>query len=182
MRALVGKMLEVPDLCTRGLRNVVSTCPDDQLSPPPRIVIVSSNGLGRQGHTSLPLPLKPLYAVILRTPHMDKMGLERVAEHAAGHAIALGPEDVVSPQVLAPGWEEQTCTKGAFPGVLIVRPALYTDGECRGDTKGVEGYRVGAGSLSCAYTISRRDVAHFITEQGLKDWEKWEGKCAVVGY
>ena len=72
--------------------------------------------------------------------------------------------------------------KGAFPRVLILRPALYTDGECRGDKKGVDGYRVGDGSLPGAYTIGRRDVAHFITEQGLKNWEKWEGKCAVIGY
>ena len=35
---------------------------------------------------------------------------------------------------------------------------------------------------SDGYTISRRDVAHFISEHVLAEWDRWEGKRVSLSY
>ena len=70
---------------------------------------------------------------------------------------------------------------GYLKEVLILRPALYTDGECRAESAGKKSYRAKDEEIS-GYTISRKDVAHFIVEDGLKNWDTWRGKCVRLMY
>lgn len=64
--------------------------------------------------------------------------------------------------------------------MVIVRPALLTDGECK------EKYRIKAeGDLAVkgGYTVSRKDVAHFIAEKLVgEEWDALEGKGVNVAY
>ena len=80
--------------------------------------------------------------------------------------------------------------EGSLGRVVIVRPAFLTAGPCKGDEidgsdkkVGQRGYRVFDDEKSSeGWTISRRDVAHFISEQALEDWDRYEGKRVTVMY
>ena len=79
--------------------------------------------------------------------------------------------------------------RGALSNIVIVRPTILTDGECRAQNHGNgEPYRVRseAGSdlpVEGSYTVSRRDVGHFIGECLLKDrWDEYKGKGVSIGY
>lgn len=65
---------------------------------------------------------------------------------------------------------------------MIIRPALLTDGECRGDVGGSGAYRVKESDMESIWTVSRRDVAHFIVEGVVKHWQEWEGRCVRIAY
>ncbi|KAF8350381.1 hypothetical protein F5887DRAFT_1069405 [Amanita rubescens] len=104
--------------------------------------------------------LRPVYSYLLDQPHKDKLGVERLAFHCLSKF-------------------------GSFSNVLIVRPALLTDGECVADKLEHAGkkkpYRVGSEEIS-GYTVSRKDVAHFIVEDALKNWEKYRDTIATIVY
>ncbi len=167
--------------------NVLSTMPTsstsaDTSAPQTKVILLTSMGLTKVGRTKLPLLLKPLYALVIRAPHEDKLGMERVIYHAAGWTW---PADEAEPSahILLPGWEKRLPgAPGYLKSVLIVQPALYTDGVGKADTAGGKKvYRAEDRDFS-AYTISRRDVAHFIVEDALANWNKWEGKCVRLAY
>ncbi|KAG1742654.1 permease for cytosine/purines, uracil, thiamine, allantoin-domain-containing protein [Suillus paluster] len=69
-----------PNLVTQSLLNVLETLP----SPQPKIITISSAGLMRASHKSVPLPLKPLYNYLLTLPHRDKCGAEEVVAYSTG--------------------------------------------------------------------------------------------------
>jgi hypothetical protein len=126
----------------------------------PKLVVITSNGLDKRSHSLLPLPLKLMYGWLLQLPHEDKIGLEKNVRSAAGWDDNQG-------------WLD--------PGrVVIVRPALLTNGECLADKKS-DAYRT-AEELNSAWTVSRADVGHFVVEKVLADWEKWAGKAWVIAY
>lgn len=58
--------------------------------------------------------------------------------------------------------------------MLIVQPApaLSADGECKADESGQAAYRAEERELESAWTVSRRDIAYFVVEDALADWEK----------
>jgi hypothetical protein len=58
---------------------------------------------------------------------------------------------------------------------MIVRVALLTDGK----EKGV--YKVGAGEVE-GWTVSRRDVAHFIVDAVTNRWEQYGGRQVSIAY
>lgn len=70
---------------------------------------------------------------------------------------------------------------------LIVRPAVLMRRRCRGDeTRSSTPYRIqeeftlrdrGGG-----WTISKRDVAHFIVEKALEEWNIWGGRRVRIAY
>ncbi|KAI0050849.1 hypothetical protein FA95DRAFT_1676363 [Auriscalpium vulgare] len=179
---LRGFVNSIEDLCTRSMLNVLSTLPRSSEHAPPRIVAVSSAGVSHISHKSLPLPMRILYTVALGQPHEDKRGMEKVLAHCLGAGKA--PGGTISPKILPPGWEatDGLPGKGELPAVVVVRPAMLTDGVCRADEAGskANAYRVRSdGDLPVAggYTISRRDVAQFIAERLLgAEWSEWQGK------
>lgn len=177
-----GFIIEPHNLVTQCLLNTLCTIPKD--APQPRIVVVSSIGLTKRSHSSLPLIFKPLYAHALAMPHRDKLGVERVLAHCAGLPWDASEEEPAD-DIVGAGWRERQGLPG--PGelkqVLIVRPALLTDGECKADKKkeGREPYRAEEKELG-GYTVSRKDVGHFIFKAVTTDWNKYGGKIINVGY
>lgn len=191
-----GFVLDPPDLCTHSFINVLTTMPAS-FPAPPRIIGITSIGTTHDSHESLPMLYKPLYSVMLASPHRDKNGLEMILGHISGKTQSWGwapdsPDgDDLPGGILSKGWKNLPGLpkSGSLPRVVAVRPAFLTDGECRADekgssskNKGKEPYRASEGELKKPYTVSRKDVAHFIVEGILADWEKWEGKCVSIAY
>ncbi|KAF7976767.1 hypothetical protein HWV62_5768 [Athelia sp. TMB] len=172
-----------PNLVTQSLLNALSTIPSQAI--PPKIITISSTGLTKSSHAALPLLLKPVYGHFLHIPHMDKVGAEKVAAHCAGWPWDANDGDVGA-DIMGEQWEEtEGLPKGTLPDILVVRPALLTDGECQADAVAAKGkgtsYRVREGNFK-SWTVSRKDVAHFLVEGALSEWDTWKGKCVSIGY
>lgn len=182
-----GLVIDPPDLVTHCFLNLVRTIPSSLRSPSsaqPRIVTISSTGLTRAGHKKLPAVLKPLYGYVLAGPHDDKLGAENVAAHYVGRDFP----DPAKPEVLPNGWtqDEGVVEAGTYKKIIVIRPTMLTDGESKGDKMvigGKEPYRLVEDDIK-GYSVSRRDVAHFVAEELTKDevWQKWEGKCVGISY
>ncbi|KDQ58081.1 hypothetical protein JAAARDRAFT_155747 [Jaapia argillacea MUCL 33604] len=182
-----GLIINPINVCTQSMMNVLCTMPKPATT---KVVAVTSNGVGHSSHASLPLALKAPYSYLLSGCHRDKIGLERVLFHTGDKPYSekeMGKEP--GEQILEKEWRsrEGLPGQGEFKDSVIVRPALMFEGECKGDeiksAKGGKGpYRAAEGNLPGAWTISRQDVAHFIVEGILPEWEKWAGKVATIGY
>ena len=89
--------------------------------------------------------------------------------------------------ILGSGWQDALPDPGSVKDIVVIRPALLVDGECKADKaqggkgKGKEPYRVREGDIG-GWTVSRKDVAHFVVEGALGDWQKWAGKCVSIAY
>ncbi|ESK95119.1 hypothetical protein Moror_13851 [Moniliophthora roreri MCA 2997] len=176
-----GFIVEPHDLVTRCMLNALCTIPKD--SPLPKVVTVTSTGLTRSSHAALPMLLKPLYAYLLAVPHHDKIGVERLLHHCAGWSWKEAKAN--ADHVLGANWLETPGLpeRGSLEGVLIVRGAMFTDGESMAESKGKKkGYRVTDSELPGAWTISRKDVAHFIVDALLNKWDQYGSKCISIAY
>ncbi|RDB18788.1 hypothetical protein Hypma_014592 [Hypsizygus marmoreus] len=179
------------NLVTQSLFNVLTTMPQQQ--PAPKLITISSTGLTRTSHASLPLPLKPLYGYFLAVPHKDKVGAERVIAHCAGWDWNTKDDGEPGDDVMGGSeWKEREGlpAPGTLKRILVVRPALLTDGECaaekevegkKGKGKGKPPYRVSEEELG-RWTISRKDVAHFVFDAALNRWDEFEGKRVSIAY
>ncbi|KAG7087726.1 hypothetical protein E1B28_013672 [Marasmius oreades] len=184
-----GAIIKPADLVTRSFMNTITTMPTSQ--PQPKIIAVSSTGLTKTSHASLPLPLKPLYAWMLALPHKDKIGLEIIIHHCAGWTWNSKEDGEADEGILPSNWTSTPGlpAPGTLKNVLVVRPAMLTDGECQaekkkkgsGSGKSKPAYRVSEGELG-GYTVSRRDVAHFIADVVLNKWETYADKVVNIGY
>ncbi|KIL67112.1 hypothetical protein M378DRAFT_177559 [Amanita muscaria Koide BX008] len=109
----------------------------------------------------------------------DKVGVERLIWHISGNEW---PKENPEPDEKIIGRDGQKREGlpefGSFKDLVIVRPLLLIDGECKADKLAANGkldkkpYRIGDED-PCGYVISRQDVAHFIVEDVLKKWEKY---------
>ena len=182
-----GAVIDPADLCTRALLNVLRALPSSHRTPTtqPKIIAISSTGITQSSKERMPIIMRILYSVLLRQPHEDKLGMERVVAHCAGWAWR---DKEPQYDVLPRHWRsvENTPQEGALKRMLLVRGAMFTDGKCMGDvqqTGDKTPYRGGEGDLkNNGYTISREDVAHFLVEGALKDWDRWESKVVTVAY
>ncbi|KAJ6498975.1 hypothetical protein C8R45DRAFT_99383 [Mycena sanguinolenta] len=173
-----------PNLVTQCLLNVLCTMPTYTSAPQPKIIVISSTGLTPSAHAALPLLLKPLYGVVLAAPHRDKIGMERAIAHCAGWTWdpkADGP--VAESEILGEGWTQRKGlpTPGSLKRMLVVRPALLTEGKCVVDENKGKGYRVSENELG-GYTISRKDTAHFVVDALTRRWDEFENKRVNVAY
>lgn len=184
---LRGGTISPANLCSTSLLNVLRTMPEELRAPArqPRFVVVSTTGATRSSHDRLPLPMRLFYWWLLTQPHVDKLAVERVLAWADGTRWV---DDGYRQDVLPAGWEAAPGmpAPGSLRRVLVVRPAFLTDGPSLGDAQreGAKApYRVNADETGTeGWTISRRDVAHFIVERALPEWEKWEGKRVSLMY
>lgn len=173
-------MISPPNLVTRSLFNCLETLP----TPHPNLIVISSSGLTRIGHEQLPFLLKPLYSYLLAVPHADKCGAEEVLAHCAGWEW----ETVDSPgtEVLDGDWKASADlpAPGTLKNVVVIRPALLTDGACRADASESRGepYEVAEEELAGRWTVSRQDVAHFVVEKVVREWDEWKGKRVSIAY
>ena len=149
-------------------------------------------GITKESHAGLPLPLKLLYRYLLTVPHMDKIGAERVVAHVADWPGDTEWDGEPDESIMGPGdWRkgEGLPEKGSLKDVVVIRPPLLTDGECvaekvetKGGGKAKGPYRVQEGTLSGGWTVSRKDVSHFLVEGVIKNWREWKGKCVSIAY
>lgn len=178
-----GFIISPPDLVTKALFTLLSTIPPSLRTPSsqPRIITISSTGLTRASHDALPLLLKPLYGYFLRKPHEDKLGAERIVAHSSGRPWT---DEEPQSKILGEGWQEKEGLPkpGELKHVVVIRPALLSDGPCKADESSKVPYRVADTELPGGYRVSRRDVAHFMVEGVLSQWDKWEGKCVNIAY
>ncbi|KZW00544.1 hypothetical protein EXIGLDRAFT_830696 [Exidia glandulosa HHB12029] len=139
-----------------------------------KLIVVSTNGLGQKGHEALPLLMKPMYGWMLAQPHLDKMKMERILGRASGHPT-WGSEAPAEPNEI----DEEPWLR-----VAIVRPSFLTDGNSKGDKNKThkQPYRIGVDEHLSSYTISRRDISHFIVENLIPNYGTYEGKWVHVGY
>ncbi|KAL0565410.1 hypothetical protein V5O48_016612 [Marasmius crinis-equi] len=179
--AMKGYVIDPPNLVTQSLLNAISTIPTSQ--PQPKIVVISSNGLTKASNEALPILLRPFYAAMLAHPHKDKVGVERVIHHVAGWEWKSKTDGEPKESILPPDWTTQTPglpEPGSLKKILVVRPALLTDGECQAD-KGGKGYKVSEEDLG-GWTVSRRDVAHFVADAVLSNWDHYVNKVISISY
>jgi hypothetical protein len=129
--------------------------------------------------------MRIFYGWLLVQPHVDKVCMERILAYCAGTPFE---DENYRRDILPQGWRslEGMPSEGGMKNVLVLRAALLTDGPARADMNTTERrsqrpYRVSVGDTErLGYTISRRDVAHFIVQEALDDWEKWKGKCVSL--
>ncbi|KAG9043886.1 hypothetical protein FS837_009032 [Tulasnella sp. UAMH 9824] len=169
-----GFVINPPNLCTTSLLNLLSVIPHD-LPTQPKIVAVTSNGVTADSHKSIPFLAKGFYALI-SVPHADKLGMEKVIHWSAGWSEDSWKDGNPEAHILPHGWESKLGGRaGWLKSIVVVRPAILTDGEEAAKYKAGE-------DLAGLWTVSRRDVAHFISNDVLRNWSKWEGKAVSVGY
>ena len=158
------------NLCSQSLLNTLTVIAHAEARP--RLIAVTSQGITKEGHRQLPLPLRLVYA-LMEVPHVDKNGMEQLAAYCDGkpwnetdHTGTLLPDT----------WKQALGEdEGWLKSIVVLRPALLTDGAEKGKYRMEE-------TLKSAYTISRRDVAHFITGRLMEDWSEFQGKAIVLGY
>jgi hypothetical protein len=140
------------------------------------VIVVSSTGITKASHKNLPLTIRPVYGYLLRLPHNDKLGLERVLAQASG--APWTSEEPLSDILPSDGsWKDELAGSGIVSSTVVIRPAFLTDGACKGT------YRTSIGDQGKSFTsISRRDVAHFIVEDVMKHWTKWEDSMVSLAY
>jgi hypothetical protein len=174
-----GFQISPANLVTASILNVLRTYPAS--TPQPHLIAITSTGTTRLSHSQLPLAYKPLYSWLLPQPHKDKLGVERVISYSAGWPWDE-KRDVLGEEILSQDWEGDLPSPGWLRDVVIVQPAILTDGGCRAEERG-EPHGTRAGEvLKGAYTVSRKDVAWWIVEKCLKDWEAWKNKRVVLAY
>jgi len=115
---------------------------------------------------------------LLARPHDDKLGMERAISFLSGSAW-LDPEP--KPEILPEGCQDRLPPAGSCTNFCLVRPALLIGDTCKAETKG-NAYRVVAGEFKGGYSISRRDVAHFMVERALTNWEEHRGQSFKLSY
>jgi hypothetical protein len=174
--------MDPPDLCTRAMRTLLSAMPAHLREPgsQPGIVAVSSTGISKEGHAALPALHKLTYPTFLAAPHRDKLGLELVLAHVSGHTGDWVPaSEHAEPQILPGGWQRARGLPGAgeLPNAVLIRSAWLTDGPAKEQYRAMEGQ----GDKKCK-TMGREDVAHFIAERLVHNWDQWKGKAVALAY
>ncbi|KAJ7077315.1 hypothetical protein B0H15DRAFT_925000 [Mycena belliarum] len=183
MHLFKGMVFPSKNLVTTCILNVLCTLP----APPPKLILVSGMALRPSAHASLPLLVKPVYAT-LGVPHRDKLGMERALAHCAGWPWNPATDGAPGADIMGDAWTARAGlpSAGTFRNLLLVRPALLTDGKCVADEVRAKGkgksYRVSEHDLSSCYTVSRADVAHFIVTEALPRWDEFRNKAVNMGY
>ncbi|KAF8498354.1 hypothetical protein JB92DRAFT_3084600 [Gautieria morchelliformis] len=174
---LKGFVIKPPNLCSSCLYNVLVSYPEaTPTSPQPKLIVISSNGLTKASHDTLPLLLKPIFTYGLHGPHVDKLTMERAAFHAAKWTWPQEDPNELT-EFLGPNWQKEMKAPGYLTELVIIRPSLLVDG----DDKPAKGdYKTTVEEFKGVYSISRKEVAHFVVEGVLKNWEQWRGSVVKI--
>ncbi len=126
-----------------------------------------------------------MYGYLLALPHKDKVGAERAVAHCTGWKWDVERDGEPGDDMMGSNWKERQGlpSPGTLKNILVIRPALLTDGACKAEKGGKEaGYRVKEGDLSSAWSVSRKDVAHFVADAALNRWDEFSDKCVSIAY
>ncbi|KAI1770444.1 NAD(P)-binding protein [Hypoxylon cercidicola] len=157
---ILSKMtLDDPHVCEKGMSTLVAAIAKVRQETAaaagwkPRVVVVSSAGLARSGR-DYPLALIPMYKLMLKVPHVDKVAMEKVLVDGASGA-------------------------GAGYAYTIVRPSLLVD-----EAAPKREVRVGIDdNFVVGYTISRDDAGRWLYENLLRDGGeagRYENRIATI--
>ena len=172
-----GFLISPENLITQAILNVLETLPASQ----PKIIAISSIGVTAASRKALTFFLWALYGYLLPQAHRDKRGAEQIYAHIAG--FSWDTKDNVGPDILEENWMARVPPQGQYKNLVIIRPAMLTDGPSLADKHPEkEAYRVQDDDVSGAYTISRRDVSHFLVEKVVKHWDSWSGRRVSIAY
>ncbi|KAK0565319.1 hypothetical protein OC844_001286 [Tilletia horrida] len=161
--------LSPPNLCTNATRALLEALRHEFPASAgggqeqPRVVAITSNGIGKEAHAQVPFLLRGMYSWMLHEPHADKQEVETLLLRAAN---LPHPEFNPTPSATEPR---------EINSLTLIRPALLTSAPA--STKPV---RAGA-TLSGAYTISRADVGRVMWEECLVGG-KWAGEGILLAY
>jgi len=166
-----GFLMTPANLCTEAILNTQRAIVQSG-TPVPKLVVLSSTGLTRQSKAVLPILLRPLYDWALHVAHEDKRGLEAVVHYGIGKPYEEG--ETPGEAILPAGWRDGFPATGWAKHSVIIRAALLTDGE------ETNRYRAAVGDFK-TWRVARKDVAHFIAEELLVNWDKYDGNIVTVG-
>jgi hypothetical protein len=117
--------------------------------------------------------------------------MERIVSHCAGWAFDMKNYGEPGDDIMGHDWvnREGLPAAGSLKRVLVVRPAILMDGECiaerdnAGNTTGQkkEVYCVRETDIS-GWTVSQKDVAHFVVDAVPRRWDQFENKCVNIMY
>jgi len=194
-----GFTINPPNITTKAILNVLCTIPES--APRPKVIAATSTGVTKD--SPIPLVYRPLYGYLLRGPHADKLGLERILAYATGREWddKEPREDITT--VDGVKWRDRDGlpTTGSVETLVLRLPMLVeqkqksaapkakavsqpTDADNQADTKKEEEekpkYRVGGSELRGLYSISREEVGYFIADDAVKNWDQYKGKAITV--
>ena len=165
-----------PNLLTKAILNVLCTIPNSV--PQPKFIaatsiIVADSMIAKAKPFLRPifgLPIQSLNTV--RKLHMDWLGIERVLAHGSGRPWGDEEPQAKVTTVDRIKWQDR---KGLpSPGsleILVLRPKSIIE-------RWVQVERPN----EATHTISREEVAHFITETAMKNWNLCKDIAVVVRY
>lgn len=152
---LSGLRIEDPEVCRKGMATLLSAITRQRqrgVAGRPRIAACSSTGISRFGR-DVPLLMVPLYRVLLKAAHEDKLGME-VALETSGEDFTI-----VRCSLFMGGESEATIRVG------------------------VEDPRKGPESAAIGYTISREDAGRWWAENLIKSaGAEYLNKYATITY
>lgn len=167
-----------PTICETATASIISTLRNlanegittTSQGKKPVLITISTTGISDRKR-DVPILLYPLYHWLLSVPHVDKKKMEQLIVKASDGTpnAALRDFILVRPTLLSDGAEQ---------GVAKVRAGWESYGA---DTREKAQGNKGPGP-QLGWTIGREDVGGWIFEEGIKNTEKWEGKCVSLTY
>lgn len=198
-----GFTINPPNITTKAILNILCTIPES--IPPPKVIAVTSTGVTKD--SPIPLVYRPLYGYLLRGPHADKLGLERILAHATGRKWddKEPREDITTVEGVKWTDRDGLPTTGSVETLVLRLPMLVeqkqkgppskgkataasqpsdADDQNQADANKEEEekpkYRVGGPELRGLYSISREEAGYFIAEDAVKNWDQYKGKAITV--
>ena len=175
-----GLTTNPPNLLTKAILNVLCAIPDSV--PRPKLIATTSVRVTKGSSFPDMFASRPMDTFHLRKLRLDELGLERVLAHGSGRQWDdTEPRDKIT-TVDGIKWQDR---KGlpllASLEVLVFRPepsvALWDEIM---ENSGGNSNDVGGSQLSEPYTVSKEEVAHFIAETVVKNWNRYKGKVVTV--
>jgi len=175
-----GFLITPHNLVTQCLLNVLCEMP--KTNPLPKVIILSTIGVTPSSRSQAPFLLNIVYGYMISHPLRDKLGAERVIYHCAGwnwNSKDGEPKE----DIMGEGWKEREGlpAPGQLKNAMVLRPAMLNDGECVADSGKTPPYRAAEGNLK-GWSVSRKDVAHFIFDAVTNHWDEYGNKQISIAY
>ena len=153
-------------------------------NPRPKVIVLSAIGVTPSSRSHAPFLLNTfLYSYMISLPLQDKLGAERVISHCAGwnwnskdgepkeHLIGKAQQE-----------REGLPAPGQLKDAMVLCPEMLNDGDCIADS-GKDGnpYRAAEGNIK-GWSVSKKDVAHFIFDAVTNHWDEYGSKQVSIAY
>ncbi|ORX40041.1 hypothetical protein BD324DRAFT_648653 [Kockovaella imperatae] len=158
-------------ICTNAgiaLANTLSHVPE----PKPRVVIISSMGMGGTHHY-MPLLHRIIYPWLLHDPHQDKEAYEQILKRASRGWETPELDLTIGDEVLSEKAYEGI-PEDVFDQLIIVRPAWLVDGPVTDQMRAAEDLNT--------WTARRSDVGRFIARECTQSESVWVNRGVIVGF